>query len=84
MKLAAFAKTFGFTERQKGYSPHFFNRAENQDYAGPLPHWQYYDPDETFLAWLNDLANKEYVFDFSAEIFHYCQARCGHSSSMLP
>ena len=36
MKLAAFAKTFGFAELQKGYSPHFFDRAENQGYAGPL------------------------------------------------
>jgi hypothetical protein len=31
MKLAAFPKTFGLSELKKGYFPHFFNRAENQD-----------------------------------------------------
>ena len=45
MKLAAFPKTFGLTELQKGYFPHFFNRAENQNYVGPLPHANFYDPD---------------------------------------
>ena len=42
MKLAAFPKTFGLTELQKGYFPYFFNRAENQEYVGPLPDAKYY------------------------------------------
>ena len=81
MKLAAFPKTFGLTELQKGYFPHFFNRAENQEYVGPLPDAKYYDPDgmspadrEKFFAWYNDLVRKEHVFDFQAEILRYCQS----------
>ena len=71
MKLAAFPKTFGLTELQKGYFPYFFNHAENQEYVGPLPDAKYYDPDgmspadhEKFFAWYNDLVRKEHVFDF--------------------
>ena len=81
MKLAAFPKTFGLTELQKGYFPHFFNRAENQEYVGPLPDAKYYDPDgmspadrEKFFAWYKDLVRKEHVFDFQAEILRYCQS----------
>ena len=81
MKLAAFPKTFGLTELQKGYFPHFFNRAENQEYVGPLPDTNFYDPDgmspadrEKFFAWYNDLVRKEHVFDFQAEILRYCQS----------
>ena len=81
MKLAAFPKTFGLTELQKGYFPHFFNRAENQEYVDPLPDAKYYDPDgmspadrEKFFAWYNDLVRKEHVFDFQAEILRYCQS----------
>ena len=44
MKLADFPKTFGLTELEKGYFPHLFNRAENQDYVGPMPDVKYYDP----------------------------------------
>jgi hypothetical protein len=43
MKLAAFPKTFGLTELQKGYFPHFFNRAENQDHVAPMPEAKFYD-----------------------------------------
>ena len=81
MKLAAFPKTFGLTELQKGYFLHFFNRAENQEYVGPLPDAKYYDPDgmtpadrEKFFAWYNDLVRKEHVFDFQAEILRYCHS----------
>ena len=68
-------------ELQKGYFPHFFNRAENQEYFGPLPDAKYYDPDsmspadrEKFFAWYNDLVRKEHVFDFQAEILRYCHS----------
>jgi hypothetical protein len=44
MKLADVPKTFGLTDLQKGYFPHFFNRAENQDYVGPMPEIRFYDP----------------------------------------
>ena len=32
MRLANFPKTFGILELEKCFFPHFFNRAENQDY----------------------------------------------------
>ncbi|CAB4003301.1 DNA polymerase [Paramuricea clavata] len=67
MKLADVPKTFGLTELQKGYFPHFFNRAENQDYVGPMPEIRFYDPNcmnsndrEKFLAWYKDLVEREY------------------------
>lgn len=36
MKLIKLPKAMGF-EGVKGYFPHFFNTAENQDYVGPMP-----------------------------------------------
>ena len=81
MRLADFPKTFGITELEKGYFPHFFNRAENQSYIGPLPDAKFYDPDgmkpddrEKFYAWYNDLLERDYNFDFQAEILSYCQS----------
>ena len=81
MKLADVPKTYGLTELQKGYFPHFFNRAENQDYVGPMPEIRFYDPNgmspndrEKFLAWYKDLVEREYQFDFQAEILRYCQS----------
>lgn len=37
MPLAAMPKTFGEKELAKGYFPHFFNKAKNADYVGPIP-----------------------------------------------
>jgi hypothetical protein len=81
MRLADFPKTFGITELEKGYFPHFFNRAENQSYIGPLPDAKFYDPDgmkpddrEKFYAWYNELLERDYNFDFQAEILSYCQS----------
>ncbi|XP_068756329.1 uncharacterized protein [Montipora capricornis] len=44
MPLKVLPKTFGLTELKKGYFPHFFNRKENQQYVGPLPSIENYDP----------------------------------------
>ncbi len=81
MKLADFPKTFGLTQLEKGYFPHFFNCAENQDYVGPMPDAKYYDlngmsPDdrEKFFAWHKDMVEHQYEFDFPAEILRYCQS----------
>ena len=74
-------KTFGLTELKKGYFPHFFNRKENQQYVGPLPPIENYDPAgmstkerEEFLRWYQELTNAEYVFDFETEIEEYCRS----------
>ena len=44
MPLSAFPKAFGLTEQKKGFFPHFFNTPDLQDYMGPLPDKDYYDP----------------------------------------
>lgn len=43
--LANFPATFGLTELRKGSFPHFFNTLANQDYQGPMPPADIYDPD---------------------------------------
>ena len=81
MPLKALPKTFGLTELKKGYFPHFFNRKENQQYVGPLPPIENYDPDgmstkerQEFLRWYEERRNTEYVFDFEKEIEEYCRS----------
>ena len=43
--LSAFPSTFGITEQCKGFFPHLFNTIENQNYDGPMPPAEMYDPD---------------------------------------
>ena len=43
--LANFPATFGIEELCKGFFPHKFNTAENQDYEGPMPDPSLCDPD---------------------------------------
>ena len=42
--LASFPSTFGLTELKKGFFPHLFNTMANQDYVGPMPPMDTYDP----------------------------------------
>ena len=79
MSLAKFPKTFGKTELCKGYFPHLFNKEENQDYVGPIPHQKEYAPTtmkpearEAFLAWHKEQTESNYVFNFREEIVKYC------------
>ena len=44
MPLSAFPKALGLTEHKKGFFPHFFNTPDHQDYVGPLPDKDYYNP----------------------------------------
>ena len=43
--LSAFPSTFVLTELKKGFFPHLFNAIQNQEYEGPMPPREYYDPD---------------------------------------
>ena len=43
--LAKFPSIFSIPEEKKGFFPHLFNRPEFWNYVGPIPHWNYYDPD---------------------------------------
>ena len=79
MALSAFSETFGLTELKKGFFPHFFNRSENQDYIGPFPDKEYYDPQgmstqrkAAFEEWYEKQQGKQ--FDFQKEILKYCQS----------
>ena len=45
MPLKALPETFGLTQLKKGYFFHFLDRKENQNYIGPIPPLEDYDPD---------------------------------------
>ena len=80
MPLSAFPKAFGLTEQKKGFFPHFFNTPANQNYVGPLPDKEHYDPQgmstdraREFHQWY-DAHDPEYVFEFQKELVAYCQS----------
>lgn len=43
--LSAFPDTFGLNKLKKGFFLHLFNTLENQEYEGPMPPLEMYDPD---------------------------------------
>ena len=79
MPLAAFPKAFGLTELKKGFFPHFFNVKDSQEYVGPIPAPDYYDPNrmsparkEEFETWHAERVVKNYEFNFAEELLSYC------------
>ena len=81
MSLAKFPKTFGQDELCKGYFPHLFNKNKNQNYVGPIPCQNDYGVNfmkpaerEAFIAWHQEQAENNYVFDFRKEIIKYCRS----------
>ena len=81
MPLSSFPKAFGLTEQTKGFFPHFFNKQENQDYVGPIPVRDYYDPEgmsksrkEEFEKWYAERLAEDYEFNFQDELLAYCQS----------
>ncbi|XP_048252721.1 uncharacterized protein LOC125380975 [Haliotis rufescens] len=79
MPLKNFPKTFGLSELQKGYFPHFFNTAANEDYVGPYPPVESYGADsmsitdrEAFMKWYDGKIAQNAVFDMGEEILAYC------------
>ena len=81
MSLAKFPKTFGQDELCKGWFPHLFNKEENQNYVGPIPCQNDYNvnfmkPEErkAFIAWHQEQAENNYLFDFRKEIIKYCRS----------
>ena len=77
--LRKLPETFGIEEVKKGYFPHLFNRPENANYVGPIPHIETYGystmkegDGKTFLQWYNE--NKNIVFDFDKELIAYCES----------
>ena len=81
MPLAAFPKAFGLQELKKGFFPHFFNTQDNQDYIGPIPAQDYYDPQgmsparkDEFCKWHAERRAENYEFNFQEELLSYCQS----------
>ncbi|KAJ8965797.1 hypothetical protein NQ317_018951 [Molorchus minor] len=77
MALSKLPKAFGLTELKKGYFPHLFNTAENENYVGNLPDVKYYSPDTMrsedrtkFLEWYDSHKNDE--FNMQKDIVEYC------------
>jgi hypothetical protein len=80
MALRQLPPTFGLEEEvRKGYFPHLFNTPQNQDYEGPYPDQEYFDPDsmapkqrEDFVKWYQ--ANKGNIFNLLDELYAYCRS----------
>ena len=79
MKLSSLPKAFGLNLLAKGYFPHFFNTALNQQYVGPYPTPDMYGVDsmssvdrEAFLQWHSQREGK--VFDFRQKMEKYCRS----------
>ena len=75
--LAALPKAFGQQELKKGYFPHKFNTAANEDYEGPIPDAWYYDPGNmkpakrnAFYAWYFKQGGR--TFNMKQERKDYC------------
>ncbi|KAG5863026.1 hypothetical protein JTB14_010428 [Gonioctena quinquepunctata] len=80
MALSELPKAFGFTELMKRYVPHLFNTIDEQNYIGPIPPLENYDPDNTkderareeLMKWHADKVAKNYNFHVQKEIEEYC------------
>ena len=77
--LSAFPSTFALTELKKGFFPHLFNTIQNQEYEGPMPPREYYDPDgmsqkkkAEFEEWYHQQVTRNHVFNLRNEMEEYC------------
>jgi hypothetical protein len=63
---------------KKGWFCDFFNVPDNQDYVGPMPDLQFYDPDSIssterleFITWYTEQIDAGYNFNFQTELIGY-------------
>ena len=77
MPLAKIPKAFGLKELHKGYFPHLFNRWDTQNYQGPLPAREFYNPEgmgveakAQFEAWYTTQEGQHFVL--GDELLKYC------------
>lgn len=77
--LASFPATFGMTKLCKGFFLHLFNTLENQEYKGPMPPSDMYDPEVMsvkkkveFKRWYAEQAANDYTFNLRQEMEDYC------------
>ena len=81
MPLSSFPSTFNLTELKKGFFPHSFNTPDHQDYRGPIPALEYFDPKGMSPAMKTELENwheeqvrNNVVYDFQKELQEYCES----------
>ena len=79
--LSKFPKIFSIEEERKGFFPHLFNRVEFYNYRGPIPSFEWYDPDtfsvekrKEFFEWYEEQVAKGVFFDFEREMRSYCHS----------
>ena len=79
--LSKFPKIFSIEEEKKGFFPHLFNRVEFYNYKGPIPSFEWYDPDtfsvekrKEFFQWYEEQIEQEVEFDFEREMVTYCHS----------
>ena len=77
--LSMFPKIFGLEELQKGHFPYLFNTPENQNYVGPLPAIEYFEPQykstkdrSALLEWYNTQTSLGHQYDFKQVLHDYC------------
>jgi hypothetical protein len=80
--LTKMPSAFGLSELKKGYFPHFFNTAANQNYVGHYPAAHYYNPDDmsvanrqAFYTWYEQQQGN--TFHFQKEFINYCISDVG-------
>ena len=73
-------KMFGLDESsfKKGFFPHRFNTPENQNYVGPIPPPEYFEPEmmkeekkQQFYEWY---VQQTSTYDFHKELVEYCKS----------
>jgi hypothetical protein len=76
-KLADLPETFEFTELKKGFYPFAFYTPGNEQYIGPMPDRDMYEPEgmsssrrREFDIWYDQ--NRHNEFDLDAELVSYC------------
>ena len=78
--LAQLPKMFGLDEYQfkKGFFPYRFNTEENQNYVGPIPAQDYFEPEQMpskkraeFLKWYSEWPVTQ-LYRFKQELVDYC------------
>ncbi|PFX12657.1 putative DNA polymerase [Stylophora pistillata] len=81
MSLASFSSTFGIPELKKGFFPHKFHTPDHQNYIGPLPAPEYYDPNgmsakkkQEFEEWYAGERSKNLPFNLKEELISYCRS----------
>lgn len=81
MALSQFPKAFGLQELKKGFFPHFFNTKDHEQYVGPIPAQDYFDPQgmspsrkTEFEEWHAARVAENYEFHFQDELLAYCHS----------